>query len=471
MKGSTTRQRVLQQVALAKAPPSAGPDGLAIAPSQSLNGVPYVFKNVASRQERHVPHEAWHVVRRQEESERFSKMDSREFLPVQRMVYDGTTSSLYVSTTWSDQSSAEGKPVSDTLNSAKNKFVTVIANRIKDPYGIESHSATIVTDSAAMVGQQADKLLDDEDTRLELLEEKWADKNKNIQSKESKQKSFMDKMSHATRKRQTSALNNLGCGPAKLKADLTKIVNQNFYLLKLNDIEISGKELINPFSALMAKAKPVLLPQDYMEDDTDSDVDFTLGGQQTLSNPQKTKVCNLISMVYQKAISGTTAQLAKQKISSLLQQFGINLLPSSIQPDNLQAGKYLPNNTNLYDTIIARLHRTLQPQGTFYDLDRFSEKTLEKAGYRCIVSCNCSYKDLPANIPPHLTLTKGSAYIFHIKGHAQAVLVKKDIHGAMGSLTPPTLAAHKDYFTAFNETSKNYNQDPWSQNITSIWQE
>lgn len=393
---------------------------------------------------------------------------------VQRMVYEDTTKTLFTDTAWGNASNADGKKVSAALNERGDAFIDKIKGRISEPYGLNAYDLNIENNSNAAADDFAKSQLEgNRNVQMDLLEEQWETANSAIQNKDQKKASFLNKMNQASGERRFNALKNLGGGlssiRAGVRAGVQKVANQNSYLLALREANLHGGDATQTFDALMPKAKAVLLPQDYLEDDSDSNVDFNLASDKNFDRTQKTKVCSLISMIYQQAASASTKLLAKQKVSQLMGKFGVSVSASSINAGNIQSGKFLPKDNELYNTLVAGLHRVIQGRGDRYDLDRYGESMLSSAGYTRIVACNCDYKNLPANIPAHITLAAGTTYIFHIKGHAQAVLIKQDIVGELGASSPTTLNKHADYFTDFNETSSNYNLNWWTKNITAIW--
>ncbi|HAA13255.1 MAG TPA: hypothetical protein DCE41_16800 [Cytophagales bacterium] len=462
-------------------------------------------------QEKHLPHEAWHVVQQKQGRvqptmqmkgalvndnpglEREADVmgakavqlpeigtPATEHVPtnsqtqiVQRLVSDAVTDRLYMGAGWQAATNADGNPVTDALNPARTQFNDVVKPRIMGPYGINPYTVTFdqnpnpVADAFARAQTETNKGL-----QMQLLIDAWNVANPGGTPQQ--ESVFINKMNQGSPERRSTTLNTLNFDyqtyQNTIRVAIQEVVNQNHYLLPIEQARLTPN-VNNAFAALIRNAIPVLLPQDYLENDGDSDVDFQLGLDQNLNNPQKGFVCGLISIIYQTATSVTDRALARQKVSQLLAQFDIDLQPGNINLATIEAGRYLPNNAELYDTLVARLHRVLQPQGTLYDLDRYSEQMLTQAGYTRIVACNCDYHDLPANIPPHITLKADATYVFHIQGHAQAVKVLQDIPGEMGAAVPNQLDAHGNYFHAFNETTSNYNLNWWQYNITSIWKE
>ncbi|NEO77711.1 DUF4157 domain-containing protein [Moorena sp. SIO4G3] len=419
--------------------------------------------------------------------------------PVQRMVYDSTTNKLYVSNNWKNIENAEGTKVKEALEvESTTKFKSKkIANLISNAYDIEGHNTTIIDNNTNdlentsnynnFVQENYCKLFipieeivkeyntknntDNElekEIKVEKIQENFNENNAVDIEKMLKilSKKIPDQNQYLIEYVQNSFKKRFAEG-------LTKMVNQDHYLLNLNDMMVNDTFLKSykfkqPFESMISFAKAVLLPQDYLDKDDESEVNFDLA-QGKIPQDKQTKVCVLISMVYQKAASARDKQSALEQVQKLLGKFDININSKNFTQKNDDSG--LPKNELLYDDILAKLHEKLRQDKIYYDLDRVNEKVLAEAGYKRIVSCLCKYENLPANIPPHITLNKGTSYIFYIKGHAMAVVVKENIEGQLGEDNPKILDKHSNYFNALNETKYNYNGEPWKENITAIWQE
>ncbi len=389
---------------------------------------------------------------------------------MQRLIAEPNSNSLYVSPSWANAVNVDGVKVEAALDPDKAHFKDGVKARVAEAYGIDGWS-TIETNKAGMAARFRESVDDPKHlpayVQLELLKSLWVQQNPGKSAGQAE--TFLNKMSTATHDRRNTALKNLGIDWSSHEDVVKKLVDLDFYLLDWDNAKLRA-DADEWFQAMVSRAKPVLLPSDYLEDDSDSDVDFDLDEGGKISDDKKTKVCVLISMVYQKSASAGTPLLAKQQMSGLMKTFGIDVPAGQIET-LISSGKHLPKNPSLYDKLVNQLHEALHDDGKLYDLDRFSEKVFQQAGYKRIVTCNSTFANLPAAIPESVTLHAGQTYIFTVQGHALAMSMKQDVDGKLGTGAAVPLGNPSDYFLPLNETSKNYNLDALSKNVSSIWQE
>jgi len=188
----------------------------------------------------------------------------------------------------------------------------------------------------------------------------------------------------------------------------------------------------------------ILHPYNYTDLDVESDVD-KIWNDDNLESLIKTS-CVLISMIYERSLNAYDKSESKQNIENLIKQY----LPDgdfTISQDSIGGENLLPiNKRNRREwksdniiPLIKKMHDILHVDESMkrYDLSHINEIILKKE-YNLLASPNCVFSELSNNIQN--SLKKDKSYIFHVssknrdigakdgemKGHATTVKIKKD---------------------------------------------
>lgn len=213
--------------------------------------------------------------------------------------------------------------------------------------------------------------------------------------------------------------------------------------------------------------KPVFHLFNYTDPDSDSKVN------KTWEDGLKSKVCVLISMIYERALAaGNDATTARKNIEDMLKNFGVSEV-GSVRIDGGSDIK-LPGESETY-RLVEILHKKLQETNETkrYDLSYVNESILEKQ-YSLVAAPNCRLYKLGEMVK----LPVGT-YIFHVGnksrdigagkdliGHATTVKVLREIEGKLPSDEQLTT-----YFDNYNEGKSNFRGSALAQDtiIGSIW--
>ena len=243
------------------------------------------------------------------------------------------------------------------------------------------------------------------------------------------------------------------------------LAKENYYLYEVQRIQdFVGREPATP------DRKAVFNPVVYMEDDAGSSI---------VDDMNRLHACVLLAMLYERGHSGGGDKLAARGrvtgfLSSIREEgdegadLGAGLgLGSAHFEDSLKL-----KNPKLYQAAES-LHDYFKGEKEInYDLDKNTEKVMQQSGYEMIVAGNVTWNNLPSALPRGFTLTAGQ-YIFMIgkpatdtedsKGHSNTVRVKQDITRAT------EIETRGDYFEVTNDSSHNFDEDPFGYKIRSIW--
>jgi len=391
--------------------------------------------------------------------------------PIQRLVYDSVAGALHVSPQWKDAQTVGGKRVREALSGDRSGFAEDegLRKSIREAYGIEPSITKIVDDPNETEKMFRDTLANDADffpteaLKIYVMDALQRKRQLGKISKDDDDK--VNALLHDGKRERLLGFLHKNRGLEQHEAAVRKMAAQHFYLLDWSEAPKDFQAADRWFQSMLAKSKPVLLPPDYM--DEESEVGFDLEENEEPSDEHKKLMCVLISMVYQKSASAGTTQEASKQVNELLDKLGVKKKPARY---TAQRNSTLPDNNTLYGELVNRMHRAVREKGYLYDLDRDAEKVFQTAGYKRIAACNCYFNELPGAIPSSVTLQAGRTYLFTIEGHALAVRIKRDVRGTLGTDANGVLDRAGDYFEPLNETSKNYNDTALAKKVSSIWE-
>jgi hypothetical protein len=240
----------------------------------------------------------------------------------------------------------------------------------------------------------------------------------------------------------------------RLDAIVTTYIDPLYYLYQLAD-----SADITDDTKVKKTRKPVVNPVNFMDVDTSTKV--------PQGEINKSKVCVLLAEVYESIYGTQDRKEVWTRLQKLADSYQAKVSKLNLTPEELTNHTAIKKQTKekIYD-MIQQLHDVIANKDYgAYDLTKNVEKVRDIAGYKLIISGKFPWNELPQNLPEGFGMQAGQVYIIGIEGHTQAVKILQPIN----SNTQIDTVTVKEYFQPLNETTHNYNLDPFNKNIVDVY--